>query len=136
MTSALSVTSLQTAGAHWLAHAVHPFGIYQAVLGQVKTDAEPFQPYSYACRRTIRLRPDSDGPPLPHCRNDSRITSAFAARPHRLSQLGQADPPCEAKPTHPCEAKPTHPCQAKPTYPARPSRLTLSCQAEPLGQAD
>ena len=31
--SGLSLTSLQTAGAHWLADAVHHFGIYYAFFG-------------------------------------------------------------------------------------------------------
>ena len=41
VTSGLSFTSAQTAGAHWLADAVHPFEIYHAVLignGQAETD--------------------------------------------------------------------------------------------------
>ena len=52
LTSGLSFISVQTAGAHWLTDAVHPFVIQYAVFG---TDwySEPFQPYGYADIRSV-----------------------------------------------------------------------------------
>jgi len=36
VTSSLSITSVQTAGAHFLVDAVHPFGIWHTVFGTGK----------------------------------------------------------------------------------------------------
>ena len=57
------LTSVQTAGAHWMAEAVHRFGIYHALFGT--GGLKPmFRAVSTVrlCWHTIRLRSGSDGP--------------------------------------------------------------------------
>ena len=53
VTSVLSFASVQTAGAHWLADAVHPFEILHAVFGTDNPCSELSQPYGYADARSV-----------------------------------------------------------------------------------